>query len=210
MFPIGTLCYIEKGKQISGDNIFYLEGIGSVYVDPACPTGYTDNKFLGRVQDKPDSKCESYWYCGVYFVFPLLPITNIHEQRQRKIEESKIKFNMIEVNPTSAIIYSRQLLEKYRIENSICELDGATYIVIEDLSKLDEGIYLLEKLILNDGGRHNNTFLDKFTKRVFKSRKKKSKHLGSASEQTASNLSRKLSRNKQGSVTSNYEGDFEL
>lgn len=145
---IGKKCYLLKGKKVTGNNLIYLEGIGTVYIEPAYPKQeIIDNRYIGFISSRADIKCESYFYDNIFFVFPLLPVSrNINNNLSTT---PRTQYNEIKVSSSKAIKISRQLSNK-GISTTIRREGNYSYLTIDDITRLEDAKYIVEQMEQNE------------------------------------------------------------
>ena len=144
---LGKRCYLVENKRYKDSNYsFYLEGIGTVFIEPYFPKNIIlENKFFGYVDSRMARGCRSYFYGNYYFIFPHLRIDTYNTAGEY------IPFNQIKIEDYDVYKLSRRLLDEKQIANTVLNKNT---IQIDDIHNLDIAKRFIDN-VLNEGERFN-------------------------------------------------------
>ena len=139
---IGTQVYLVKNKRYKETELIkYLEGIGTVFIQPQNPTNEViDPRYIGYIDTRPVNNCQSYFYGSYWFIFPSLLIDTRNPNTTYKLPYGQIDVSDIPLSPTKI---SRLLLEDIGVANHIV---SKTIIEIDDLSGIDQAKSYISEL----------------------------------------------------------------
>ncbi len=142
---LGKRCYLIENKRYkNSDHSFYLEGIGTVFIEPYFPKNVIlENKFFGYVDNRVVTGCRSYFYGNYYFVFPNLRIDTVNTVGEYT------PFNQIKIDNYDIYKLSRRLLDEKQIANTLVNKNT---IQIDNIHSLDVAKRFIEN-VLNEGER---------------------------------------------------------
>lgn len=145
---VGKRCYIVFGKRYTGDNVYYLDGIGTVFVEPSFPNNeVVDSRNIGHIAHRGVGGVRSYFYANIYFVFPSLPVKRDYGYNNNSNPTSYLKYNQIEIdNDIDIIKLSRALIDKMKIS---CFVVDKNIIEIKDPTQISSAKNYIDGYIEN-------------------------------------------------------------